>query len=263
MSGKLELCEDNDFFTGKIEGQILVMQMKENPLDHAINFVSKRKILKYLDAVEKSRDVKTLLIIGSPDKKGREDYIKFYRKLIDNKRVGIKIARLYNAINQFIIKISELNKIVIHADSGKVISLFMNTSLSCDYRIIADNTIFQNTYLDLGLIPKGGGIYYLSKILGKGKALEIIAAQKDINAKEALNLGIVDKIVPADRLKEEALNLANKYAAMPFYTISGVKQIMRGNLEEMKYSLELENKVLQNIILTDSIKRMTENQNEQ
>jgi len=58
-----------------------------------------------------------------------------------------------------------LNKIVVHADGGRVIPLFMNVSLACDYRIVADNTVFQNPCIELGLAPKGGSGFFLSKML--------------------------------------------------------------------------------------------------
>ena len=77
---------------------------------------------------------------------------------------------MYNVIDQLVLAIMGLNKIVIHANSGKVISTFLNISLACDYSIIADNTVFQNPYIDLGTVPKGDGAFFLSKKLGASKA---------------------------------------------------------------------------------------------
>jgi len=78
----------------------------------------------------------------------------------------------------------ELNKIVVHADSGEVIPLFLKVNLACDYRVVAENTVFRNPCLELGLDPKGGGGFFLSKMLGRSKALEVLLYEGDIPAKE-------------------------------------------------------------------------------
>ena len=85
-----------------------------------------------------------------------------------------------------------MSQIVIHADSGNVLPLFLNISLACDYRIVADNTLFQNPCLEFGLVPKGGGAFFLSKIMGGSKAYEFLLSEEDIAAEEALRLGCWD-----------------------------------------------------------------------
>ena len=98
-----------------------------------------------------------------------------------------------------------LNKVVIHANCGKVIPLFLNVSLACDYRMIADNTVFQNPYLNLGLIPIGGSAFFLSKIIGPQNAFKMLISGSDITAYEAMELGIVHEVIPASKLKEATL----------------------------------------------------------
>ena len=194
-----------DFFSGKRIEDIVVLSLKENLLHRTTDLDDKALLLDYLDLVSKSDAIKVLLIIGSPKKIGREEYIKFYRQDFQPGFRQRDFERLYNAVNQFVLKMVHFNKMVIHADSGKVISLYMNLSLACDYRIIGDNSVFQNPYLDLGLVPKGGGAFFLSRILGSSIASKILLSDKDISADEALRLGIVEQVVPSDELNEAAL----------------------------------------------------------
>lgn len=84
------------------------------------------------------------------------------------------LERMYNAISQFILKLVSLNKMVVHADSGNVILLFMNIGLACDYRIVADDTVFENPNFELGVVPKGGSTFFLSKLLGANTAAKIL-----------------------------------------------------------------------------------------
>lgn len=154
------------------------------------------------------------------------------------------INRLYNAVNQFILRLVDFNKVIVHADSGKVISLFMNTSLACDYRIVADNTVFQNPCLELELVPKGGEAFFLSKRLGTSKAFEILLSNKDITAQEALRLGIVDKVVPLAELNEAALKIAKDFADKPIRSLAGIKRLLNYSMKELEDYLELESQVL-------------------
>jgi 2-(1,2-epoxy-1,2-dihydrophenyl)acetyl-CoA isomerase len=157
------------------------------------------------------------------------------------------------------LKIVGFGKPIVHADSGKVISLYMNISLACDYRIIGDNSIFQKPYLDLGLIPKGGGAFFLSRLLGFSKALEILLSEKDITADEALKLGIVDKIVPLGQLKEEARKIARDFAGKPIHTLSGIKRLLRCCMRDLEDCLICENELLlQMVSRADFTERLVE-----
>ena len=235
---------DYDFFSGEREEEIVWIRFKENLIQRATNLEAKNLLFDYLDLIARSDEVKVLLITGSPGKVGREDYIKFYRQILKIDFDAKDLARLYNAINQFVLKIVGFGKPIVHADSGKVISLYMNISLACDYRIIGDNCIFQKPYLDLGLIPKGGGAFFLSRLLGFSKSLEILISHKDITVDEAFKLGIVDKVVPVDQLEEEARKIALDFAGKPIHTLSGVKRLLRCCMKDLEDCLVCENELL-------------------
>jgi 2-(1,2-epoxy-1,2-dihydrophenyl)acetyl-CoA isomerase len=235
---------DYDFFSGEREEDMVWIRFKENLIQRATHIEAKNLLFDYLDLIAKSDEIKVLLIAGSPSKVGREDYIRFYRQILKLDFDARDLARLYNAVNQFVLKIVGFGKPIVHADSGKVISLYMNISLACDYRIIGDNCIFQNPYLDLGLIPKGGGAFFLSRLLGFGKALEILLSHKDITATEAFKLGIVDKVVPVGQLKEEARKIAQDFAGKPIHSLAGIKRLLRCCMKDLEDCLVCENELL-------------------
>lgn len=133
---------------------------------------------------------------------------------------------MHNAVNQFILGITELNKIVIHADTRKSISLFLNVSLASDYRIVTENSVFHNLHLELGLVPKGGEAFFLSKMLGLSKACEILLSAESITAQEALRLGMVNKVVPSGEFEEAVLKVAGRFAQKPARSLSGVKRLL-------------------------------------
>ncbi len=235
---------DNELFSTKLVDRIAIMSFKKDLLLYVSNLNLKDVLFNYLDYISNNDSVSLILINGSPDKTGHEEYIEFYRNVFKSGYDLNELERLYNAINQFILNIVRLDKTVIHADSGKVISVFMNIALACDYRIIGDNTQFENPYLKLGLVPKGGGAYFLTKMLGRGKAFEILMSDSTIDAKEALKLGIVDKVFPAESLNTEALNTAKNFLERPASSLSGIKRLLNFHLKDLEQHLEYENETL-------------------
>jgi enoyl-CoA hydratase/carnithine racemase len=248
-----------DFFSGEREEDMVWIRFKENLIQRATHLDAKNLLFEYLDLIAKSDEIKVLLIMGSPSKAGREEYIGFYRQILKVDFDARDLARLYNAVNQFILKIVGFGKPIVHADSGKVISLYMNISLACDYRIIGDNCIFQNPYLDLELIPKGGGAFFLSRLLGFSKALEILLSHEDITADEAFKLGIADKVVPVGQLEEEARKIAQEFAGKPTHSLSGIKRLLRCCMRDLEDCLVCENELLlQMVSRADFIKKLIE-----
>ena len=235
------------FSSERIEDMV-ILRLKENLLRHATDLSLRDTILKFIDTVSTDDSVKVLLIMGAPSKSGREEYIEFYYEVLRSKLDRNAVHRMYNIVDQFILRLVDLNKIVLHADSGRIISLFLNVSLACDLRIIADNTVFQNSYLELGLVPKGGGAFFLSKMLGTRKAMEIMLLDEDIDALKAFELGIVDKVVPLDDLEKTALDTAQRFSRLPASSLSGVKKLLKFTLKDLANYLEFENEELLKIV---------------
>jgi 2-(1,2-epoxy-1,2-dihydrophenyl)acetyl-CoA isomerase len=141
-----------------------------------------------------------------------------------------------------------MNQIVIHADSGNVLPLFLNISLACDYRMVADNTLFQNPCLEFGLVPKGGGAFFLTQRVGASKAGELLLSEDDIPAEEALRLGLVDRVVALNDLRETAMKKAEEYACKPARSLRCIKRLINFSLKELYEYLEFETHELTKMI---------------
>lgn len=256
MQGNQSYTVDDILFNARKEENVIVLNIKNNLLQKATDLSAKELLFEYLRRVSDDDGIKVILIIGAHDKTGREEYLRFYRNILTTKINPENLERLYNAVNQFIKRIVCIDKMVVHADSGKVISLFMNISLACDYRIIGDNTVFQNAYHEIGLMPKGGGAFFLSKISGSGKAAEIMLRDDDISAEEALAYGIVNRIVPSDDLEKVALKTARKLSRIPLQTLSGIKKLLNYSIDELDKCLELENHELRKIIRSSGFRKI-------
>jgi len=205
------MAEKYDLFSTEQTDEVVILRFKEDLIFRITDLSARDAIIDYLDHVSENDSIKVIVIFSSPNKSGIEEYFEFYHRLSNSKWDENTFHRLCNVVDQLILKIADLNKIVVHANSGRVISLFLNISLACDYRIIADNTVFQNPYIELGLVPKGGRPFFLSKMLGLSRAYEILLSNEDFAADEALALGIVDQVVPLNKLEDAALDVANRF----------------------------------------------------
>jgi 2-(1,2-epoxy-1,2-dihydrophenyl)acetyl-CoA isomerase len=233
----------NTFSAEKIE-DIILLRFKDNFLLHSTDLSVRDRILDYLSLVEKSDLIKAIVIIGSPEKRGCDEYFDCYRQILKSEQGINAVFRMYNVINQLILKLVQLNKFVIHGNSGKIISSFFNISLACDYRILADNAVFQNPCLELGLLPKGGGAFFLPKIIGLAKAYDLLLSEKNIYANDALELGIVNKVVPLNELEDAAIETATYFGQKPASSLAGIKHLINYSLKDLEDYLDIENQTL-------------------
>jgi enoyl-CoA hydratase/carnithine racemase len=245
--------EQHDFFSTECHGSVLVIRFKGNLLHMATDLNARNKLLNLFDRVEKEDSIKVIVILSSPDRIGRQELLEFYRHIFRSKMGIDSIHRMFNIVDQVILKIVALSKTVVYAAAGKMILLFLNISLACDYRIVADNTLFENPYLEMGSVSKGGGLYFLAKMLGPLKASRLLLSGKNISAKEAFALGIVDRVVSIDRYEEQILSAAHEFSRIPAGSMIGTKKLTNFHSNDLKNYLELENQILLRIIRTPDL----------
>ena len=258
MENDIDLDRDYDVFSANRMEDIIILRFKKNLLLRTTDLRAMSTILNYLSLVSENNSIKILVIFGSPQETSSKEIAEFHRRVLETGLDEGTIRRMYNAIDQFILRIMELNKIVIHADTRKSISLSLNVSLACDYRIVSDNTVFKNFHLDLGLAPKGGSAFFLTKMIGLGRAYKILLSEEEITAQEALRLGIVDKVVALSDLEEAALKTAQHFAQKPAGSLSGVKRLLNYSMRDLKDYLEFENDELFRIVMSSEYQKRLE-----
>ena len=235
-------------FQAALQDDIASLRFHRDFLLRTTDLENRDRVLDYLDRIGRSRRVKILIVAGAPDSKGREEFIDFFKRARAGGADMIRTHRMYNVINQLVMKIVRLDKFVIYVNSGFVITPYLNMGLACDYRILADNAVIQNPCIELGMAPKGGGGYFLPRMLGRRRAYDIMLSSRDMPAAEALALGLVDEVAPFARLEETAFQRAREFAAKPAHVLSGVKQLINFNFNDLQEYMEHENDVLLQII---------------
>jgi len=118
---------------------------------------------------------------------------------------------------------------VIAAVNGPAAGAGMNVALAADIRIAAEEAIFGQNFSKVGLFPDYGGTYFLPQLIGPSKAAELFYTGDMINAATALQLGLVNRLVPGAQLEREARKVAAQLAAGPPIAIRAIKQTLFGS----------------------------------
>jgi enoyl-CoA hydratase/carnithine racemase len=140
-----------------------------------------------------------------------------------------------------VLKMRSMAQPVIACVQGAAAGAGMNIALAADLRICSEDATFGQNFVKVGLFPDLGGTYFLPKFVGSAKAAEMFYTGDMIDAKEALRLGIVNKVVPADQLEEETRKFAMKIVDAPSVSIRAMKNALFGSKKlELEKALDEE-----------------------
>src|SRR5205814_1989686 len=157
-----------------------------------------------------------------------------------------ELEPLLRAGMQMVLKMRTMPQPVIAAVNGAAAGAGMNIALAADIRIAAEEATFGQNFARVGLFPDFGGTYFLPQLVGPAKAAELFYTGDMIDAKTALQLGIVNQVVPATELEAEVNSLAQKIAQGPPLAIRAVKKTLFSS-ESEKLTLALGQEVEEQI----------------
>lgn len=104
--------------------------------------------------------------------------------------------------------VAAIPRVVIAAVSGYALGGGCELALACDYRIASERAVFGQPEILLGIIPGGGGTQRLPRVVGASRAKELMVTGRQVKSDEALRIGLVDELVPAEELHDRALAMA-------------------------------------------------------
>lgn len=122
---------------------------------------------------------------------------------------------LWEGVHRIALTLEDLDKPVIAAINGAAMGAGLDMALMCDLRVCSDKARLAESYIRMGLVPGDGGAYFLPRLVGTSKALELFLTGDMLTPSEAQTLGIVNRVVPHDALMEETMKLAAQIAEKP------------------------------------------------
>ena len=150
------------------------------------------------------------------------------------------------------------SKPVIAAINGPAIGAGATQLLSVDIRMASDKASFSFPFVALGHLPEIGSTALLPRIIGLGRALEICLTSGNVDAAEALRIGLVTRVVPEAQLMDEALTLANKIAAQPALQAKLTKGMIYGNAVDAEPNVYIDREVQAFAVLNKARKETPE-----
>ncbi|GAV24511.1 enoyl-CoA hydratase [Carboxydothermus islandicus] len=133
-----------------------------------------------------------------------------------------------------------IDKPVIAAINGTAVGAGLDMALMCDLRFAAESARFSEGYIRLGLVPGDGGAYFLPRLIGIAKALELLWTGDFIDAREAHQLGLVNRVYPDDKLLEETYKFAERLVKGPEVAIRMIKRaVYQGLRMDLRAALDL------------------------
>jgi 2-(1,2-epoxy-1,2-dihydrophenyl)acetyl-CoA isomerase len=146
--------------------------------------------------------------------------------------------------NPIITRIRNINKPIIAAVNGVAAGAGANIALACDIVVASDKASFIQAFSKIGLVPDSGGTFFLPRLIGFQKASALMMLGDKITAKEAVELGMIFKVIPFEEFIVQVEKLALKMANMPTKAIGYIKELLNKSITNtLEEQLDLEGKL--------------------
>jgi len=198
---------------------------------NALNIKTREEGAALFDQLRNDDSVGVVVITGAGDKAfiAGADIAEFAGRTAMMQRDVMTARSLFTALDTF-------PKPIIAMINGYCLGGGCELALACDIRVASETASFGQPEINLGIIPGGGGTQRLTRLVGEGKAMEMILTGEIIDAKTAFAIGLVNHLVPAAELEAKTMEIANRIAEKSPIALSlakeSVKLASRSNLDE-------------------------------
>jgi 2-(1,2-epoxy-1,2-dihydrophenyl)acetyl-CoA isomerase len=224
------------------EGGVLTITMNRPEVLNAFNDVMLEELGEAMDAVAGDETVRCVVLTGAGRAFGSgQDLTVFAAMNAHTSGEPVKVSEHLKKYHRIVLAIRTMPKPVIAAVRGAAAGISCNIALACDLRIATDDARFIEAFARIGLVPDGGGGYFLPRLVGFGKALEMAMLAEEVNGTEAERIGLVNKCVSGAAFDATVHALAQRLASGPTRSYGLIKELMNRSLEgDLQSSLTLE-----------------------
>lgn len=238
----------------EVRGQIGVLTINRPEALNALNDQVIGQLDKVLDSVD-TNAVRCLIVTGA----GQKAFVAgadIAQMSGLTKAEGEAFGKLGNDVFR---KLETLPIPTIAAVNGFALGGGCELSMSCDIRLASDTAVFGQPEVGLGITPGFGGTQRLARLVGMGKAKELIYTARNIKAPEALAIGLVQAVYPADELMAEAEKMASRIAGNAPIAVRACKKAINDGLQvDIDSALAVEEKLFGSCFETrDQVNAMT------
>jgi enoyl-CoA hydratase len=212
-------------------GAVALLTINRPEKRNALNIQTRREGAAALDELREDESVRVVVVTGAGDKAfiAGADIGEFEGRTANTQREVMLGRSLFTAVDSF-------PKPLIAMVNGYCLGGGCELAMACDIRVASDKASFGQPEINLGIIPGGGGTQRLTRLVGEGKAMELILTGDIIDAQTAHSIGLVQMVVPASDLEAKTMELAGRIAEKSPVALrlakEAVKVASRSNLDE-------------------------------
>ncbi|GAB3101846.1 enoyl-CoA hydratase [Aestuariicella hydrocarbonica] len=220
---------------------------------NALNVDTAKALLSIVNEIKDIPSVRVIVLSGEGRAFLAGGDLSYFQAAGEN--AGEAARTLIDPIHAAIAALSEAPQPVIASIHGAVAGAGMSLAMISDLVIAADNTIINSAYIRVANNPDCSGTWTLPRLVGIHKAMEILLLSNNINADEALRLGMVNWVVAVDKLQTETESLAQQLAASAPQALASIKRLVRKSLDSsLQSQLDDEGESFANNADTDDFK---------
>jgi 2-(1,2-epoxy-1,2-dihydrophenyl)acetyl-CoA isomerase len=230
---------------------VAVVRLNRPSVLNAIDAGTAVALLETFDAIADRGDVRAIVLTGEGRAFCAGGDVSRFRTDDPEAAVDAIIAPLHDALR----RLNKLPQPSIAAVHGAVAGAGFSLALACDLAIAGDTARFTLAYARIGVSPDGSSTFHLPRIVGLRKAKELALLADTIDAAEALRLGLVNAVVPAGDLEEEAMRLARRLAAGPTAAYGRIRALLTDSVDrDLDGQLEAERASFKSLTGTDDFR---------
>lgn len=219
------------------EGELAMITLNRPEKMNALDIETRKELLKVFNEAEEKARVVIITGSGKAFAAGADINELIQRSPINALEAGKLGSELFN-------RIEESDLVTIAAVNGYALGGGCELALACDIRIASEKAKFGQPEINLGIMPGAGATQRLPRIIGLGMAKKLILTGETIDANEALRVGLVEEVVPHEKLMERAKDLAMKILEKPPLAVKLAKKALNASrnmtlVDGLKYELSL------------------------
>lgn len=217
---------------------ICTLTLNRPDVRNAVDLVMREEIVAALDEVEADESTRVLVVTGS----GQHFCAGGDVKTMQAKRQTAAEGRArVELLNRMVLRLVNFPKPTLAMVDGYAVGAGFNLALCCDLIVASDRARFGQVFSKIGLVPDGGGTYFLPRAVGLAKAKELVFTAEIIDAEQALSLGLINRVVAAGDLRQATLALARRIAEGPPRVLALTKHLLnRSATLDLAGALDLE-----------------------
>jgi 2-(1,2-epoxy-1,2-dihydrophenyl)acetyl-CoA isomerase len=232
---------ENDSFACRQEDDFALLTFKEQTMKVLVTVNLKDELISVLSSIENTPQIKGLLVLYTDEYSGDTEYEDLMGYLQSGKmhEGRVRYLQTYQAsIHHYIIILLNFPVPIVSGMSGDIGSESFGFSLTYDFRLATEKTIFKLSNLKNGLPPSGLLSYFLVRNIGQAKALDLLLSKPTIDASEALDLGLVSRIVPEAELESRCLEQLKEMSKYPSYAISETRRLVQPDFSDVQKHID-------------------------